>query len=95
MKILLKRMFLTTICFFSSAFLFGTVALADSSNIKVNSENFLNYFNVNGDASYDTSNGTLTLTQSGISSDITNNSHSGNATLKNKINTKGNFVLKG
>ncbi|MGV0169090.1 MucBP domain-containing protein [Furfurilactobacillus sp. WILCCON 0119] len=66
---------------------------ANSSNakneiIKVTKENFLEYFSVNGDASYNNSNGIVTLTQD-------KGDQTGNFSLKNRIDLSKNFTIKG
>ncbi|WP_203651578.1 lectin-like domain-containing protein [Secundilactobacillus yichangensis] len=58
------------------------------SEVKVNANNFTDYFKLNGSATYNQSTGTLTLTTDQGSQD-------GNATLKNKIDLNQSFKLTG
>ncbi|MGX7032462.1 lectin-like domain-containing protein [Pediococcus argentinicus] len=54
----------------------------------VNKNNLTDYFNVNGNATYDKSTGIVTLTKD-------SNNQSGNITLKDKINMDESFTLQG
>lgn len=59
-----------------------------STNVSVTKDTFLDYFNLNGTASYDPSTGYLTLTTDDFNQD-------GNATLKNKVDLNQSFKLTG
>lgn len=61
---------------------------AQERHVRINKTNFLQYFNINGDASYDQQTGIVTLTKNEYY-------QSGNMTLKNKINNQQDFVLTG
>ncbi|MGM0260591.1 MucBP domain-containing protein [Enterococcus sp. AZ102] len=91
----LKQSFCLIILAVGVMFQINTISYADNlkeDKILVNSDNFLDYFSVNGDARWDSSNERLYLTQPG---DMTNTAHAGNATLKNKVDMNADFILKG